>query len=123
MVRNGTLKQMIGQSATPAQLAKTLQEFKGAGPVTAGIFVREIRPIWNAFKHEKMKQTERQNMNREPRRIPPKLLATTEKRRATREVAALPKGSKEVLRKGRKGRKGKIISLSPSQPHSKSFGR
>ncbi len=59
-------------------------------------------------------------MNREPRRIPPKLLATTQKRRATKETAALPKGSKEALRKGGKGKKA---ALSPSQPHSKSFGR
>ena len=59
-------------------------------------------------------------MNREPRRIPPKLLAVSQKRRATREEAALPKGSKGVLGKGRKG---KSISLSPSQPHSKTFGR
>jgi len=59
-------------------------------------------------------------MNREPRRIPPKLLATSQKRRATKEVAALPKGSKEVLRKGGKG---KNFRLSPSQPHSKSVGR
>jgi len=59
-------------------------------------------------------------MNREPRRIPPKLLATTQKRRATRELAALPKGSKELLRKGGKR---KMISLSPSQTHSKTLGR
>lgn len=120
IVRYGTLKQMITQSATPAELAKMLQEFKGIGPVTAAIFVREIRPFWNFFKRERMKQTGRHDMNREPRRIPPKFLATTQKRRSTREVAALPKGSKEALRKGRKG---KIIPLSPSQPHSKSFGR
>jgi hypothetical protein len=43
-----------------------------------------------------------------------------QKQRATRKVAALPKGAKEVLRKGAKA---KIVSLSPSQPHSKSFGR
>lgn len=59
-------------------------------------------------------------MNREPRRITPKLLATPLKRRATREVAALPKGSKELLRKTGKGR---MAALSPSQPHSKTFGR
>ncbi|MBI4474867.1 MAG: hypothetical protein HY646_19500 [Acidobacteria bacterium] len=59
-------------------------------------------------------------MNREPRRVPPKLLATSQKRRLTRELAQLPKNSKDVLGKGRKG---KIISVSPSQPHSKSFGR
>jgi hypothetical protein len=59
-------------------------------------------------------------MNREPRRIPPKALAKTQKRRTTREVAALPKASKDLLKKGGKR---KIIALSPSQPHSKSFGR
>jgi hypothetical protein len=55
-------------------------------------------------------------MNREPRRIPPK---PAEKRRATRETAALPKGSKEALQRSRKGK----FPLSPSQPHSKTFGR
>ena len=59
-------------------------------------------------------------MNREPRRIRPKSLAAAEKRRVVKEVAALPKGSKEMLRKNGKGKK---IALSPSQPHSKSFGR
>jgi hypothetical protein len=59
-------------------------------------------------------------MKREPRRIPPKPLAASQKRRATREVAALPKGSKEKLR--RTG-KGKIVAASPSQPHSKTLGR
>ena len=55
-------------------------------------------------------------MNREPRRIPPKLLAGAQKRRATPEVAALPKGSKGRLRKGSQGT---ITFLSPLQPHSK----
>ena len=80
-VQYGTLKRLIAQCATPVQFAKTLQEFKGIGPVTAGIFTREIRPIWNAFKIEE-----------------------------TRRIA-------------RKGAKGKVIPLSPSQPHSKSIGR
>jgi len=57
-------------------------------------------------------------MIREPRRIPPKALATTEKRRATREVAALPKASKHTLRQGKK----RASTTSPSQPHSKYFG-
>ena len=118
-VRYGTLKRAIAQSATPAQLARTLQEFKGIGPVTAGIFIREIRPIWNALKLEETKRIGRQSMNRKPRQISPKQ-APAQNRRATRKVAALPKGAKEVLRKGAKG---KIIALSPSQPHSKSFGR
>ena len=46
--------------------------------------------------------------------------AKAEKRRITRELEALPKQAKEILRKGRKG---KAITLSPSQPHSKSPGR
>ena len=58
-------------------------------------------------------------MNREPRRIPPKMLAMHEMRRATREVAALPNRSKGMLRQGKK----KATMLSPSQPHSKYFGR
>jgi hypothetical protein len=101
-------------------MAKMLQDFKGVGPVTAEILMREIRPFWRLFKRETMKETGRQDMNQEPRRIPPKSLATTQKRRASRELAALPKRSKEALRKGGKG---KIIPLSPSQPHSKTFGR
>jgi len=59
-------------------------------------------------------------MNREPRRIRPKSLAVSEKRRMVKEVAALPKGSKEMLRKTGKGKKA---MGSPSQPHSKSFGK
>ncbi len=59
-------------------------------------------------------------MNREPRRIPPKPAAATQKRRPTREVGKMPKGSKEALRKGGKG---KIVLMSPSQPHSKTLNR
>jgi hypothetical protein len=58
-------------------------------------------------------------MNREPRRIRPKSLGSLEKRRIVKEVVALPKGSKEIL----KGGKGKKAVGSPSQPHSKSFGK
>jgi hypothetical protein len=64
----------------------------------------------------KRKTNKEINMNREPRRISPKLLARSQKRRTTKEVADLPKGSKEALRKELKG---KIIPLSSSQPHSK----
>jgi len=59
-------------------------------------------------------------MNREPRRIRPKSLAESEKRRIVKEVAPLPKGSKEMLRKTGKRKKA---MASPSQPHSKSFGK
>jgi hypothetical protein len=50
-------------------------------------------------------------MNRKPRQISPKQ-APNQNRRVTRKVAALPKGAKEVLGKGAKG---KVIPLSPSQ--------
>jgi hypothetical protein len=58
-------------------------------------------------------------MNREPRRIPPKLLAPAAKRRVTRDLANLPKKEKDIVKRGSQG----MIPLSPSQPHSKSFGR
>jgi hypothetical protein len=51
--------------------------------------------------------------------VAPRLLASAEKRRAKREVAALPKGSERLLRKDAKGKK----TLSPSQPHSKTYNR
>ena len=43
-------------------------------------------------------------MTREPRRIRPRSLASSEKRRTIKDVTALPKGSKEMLRKGGKGK-------------------
>jgi hypothetical protein len=58
-------------------------------------------------------------MSRDSRQTSPKLFARGRQRRATREVAALPKGSKGKLEITGK----RNISLSPSQPHSKSFGR
>jgi hypothetical protein len=119
MLRYGALKHVIQDSATPAQLAKTLQEFKGIGPVTAGIFMREIRPIWNALKLEETKRIGRQTMNQKPGQTSSKW-PPVRKRRVTPKAVALPKGAKEVLHKGAKG---KIVPLSPSQPHSKSFGR
>jgi hypothetical protein len=46
--RYGTLTSLLAQAETPAELARRLQEFKHIGPVTARIFLREIRPIWYA---------------------------------------------------------------------------
>jgi hypothetical protein len=83
-VRYGALKHLVAQSATPAQLAETLQEFKGIGPVTARIFIREIRPIWHALKLEESRQ-------------PP-----SQKPRATRKAAAPPKGARESFARARK---------------------
>jgi hypothetical protein len=44
--RYGTLSKLLAQARTPAELSRMLQEFKHIGPVTARIFLREIRPIW-----------------------------------------------------------------------------
>jgi hypothetical protein len=56
-------------------------------------------------------------MKREPRRIEPKSLGMTYKRRLTRELLELPKHPKEMLAKRR------MAPLSPSLPHSKSWGQ
>lgn len=44
--RYGTLTNLLTQAKTPAELSRRLQEFKHIGPVTARIFLREIRPLW-----------------------------------------------------------------------------
>jgi len=44
--RYGSLTQLLAQSKTPAELSANLQEFKYIGPVTARIFLRDVRPIW-----------------------------------------------------------------------------
>ena len=44
--RYGTLTTLLAQAETPAELSRRLQEFKHIGPVTARIFLREVRPIW-----------------------------------------------------------------------------
>jgi hypothetical protein len=44
--RYGSLTHLLAQSKTPAELSTRLQEFKYIGPVTAQIFLREVRPIW-----------------------------------------------------------------------------
>jgi hypothetical protein len=44
--RYGSLTNLLAQSKTPAELSARLQEFKYVGPVTARIFLREVRPVW-----------------------------------------------------------------------------
>jgi hypothetical protein len=44
--RYGTLTKLFAQARTAAELARRLQEFKHIGPVTARVFLREVRPIW-----------------------------------------------------------------------------
>jgi len=58
-------------------------------------------------------------MNRDYHPVITKLLAPTQPKRATRDVTALPKGSKEHLRR----QNAKRAVVSASLPHSKSFGK
>ena len=44
--RYGTLTNLFAQASTASELSRKLQEFKHIGPVTARIFLREVRPIW-----------------------------------------------------------------------------
>jgi hypothetical protein len=42
----GSLTNLLAASKSPSELSNNLQEIKHIGPVTARIFLREIRPIW-----------------------------------------------------------------------------
>jgi len=42
----GRLNSVHTLAMDPADLGKRLQEFRGIGPVTAGIFLRELRGVW-----------------------------------------------------------------------------
>jgi len=42
----GNVTNLISQSKTPRELSRRLQKFKNIGPVTARIFLRELRPLW-----------------------------------------------------------------------------
>ena len=44
--RYGTVTNLVSQARTASDLSRKLQEFKHIGPVTARIFLREVRPIW-----------------------------------------------------------------------------
>ena len=46
MERYGSVTELLGQSSTPQELSRRLQELKYIGPVTARIFLREVCPIW-----------------------------------------------------------------------------
>jgi len=45
--RYGSVNSLIAQSKTRRELSRRLQEFKNIGPVTARIFLREMRPYWS----------------------------------------------------------------------------
>ena len=42
----GSLRELLRKSETPREVSRRLQQFKYIGPVTARIFLREVRPIW-----------------------------------------------------------------------------
>ncbi len=45
--RYGTVSNLLAEAKTTKELSRKLQEFKHIGPVTARIFLREIRPIYS----------------------------------------------------------------------------
>ena len=45
ITRYGSLASLFRQSSDRRDLAKRLQEFKGVGPVTTRIFLRDIKPL------------------------------------------------------------------------------
>jgi len=53
--RYGTLTNLLAAAKTPHELSARLQEIKHIGPVTARIFLREIRPVW--FRRRNSKAT------------------------------------------------------------------
>jgi hypothetical protein len=48
--RYGNVSSLIAKSKTPRELSAKLQEFKNIGPVTARIFLRELRPRWRSSR-------------------------------------------------------------------------
>jgi len=44
--RYGTVTKLLFSARTTSELSRKLQEFKHIGPVTARIFLRDIRPFW-----------------------------------------------------------------------------
>ncbi len=48
----GTLTELLNQSETIDEVSSRLQEFKGVGPKTAEIFLRDITSIFSSIKSE-----------------------------------------------------------------------
>ncbi len=49
-LRYGTVKNLLSQATNSRQLSAKLQEFKHVGPVTARLFLREVRPVWDRMQ-------------------------------------------------------------------------
>lgn len=48
--RYGNMTNLIAQSKTPRELSAKLQQLKNIGPMTARIFLREMRPYWRSSR-------------------------------------------------------------------------
>jgi len=48
----GNLERLHAESSSPEDLERRLQEFRGVGPVSVNIFLRELRGIWEKAKPE-----------------------------------------------------------------------
>jgi endonuclease III len=48
-----SLGNLIEHSENQADLARKLEEFKGVGPVTVGIFLRDLLPLYEPFQETK----------------------------------------------------------------------
>jgi hypothetical protein len=48
--RYGNVSNLVAQSKTPRELSVKLQEFKNVGPVTARVFLREVRTHWSSSR-------------------------------------------------------------------------
>jgi len=49
--RYGTLTKLLAEAASASELSRKLQEFKHIGPMTARIFLRDVRPVWYRHAH------------------------------------------------------------------------
>jgi 3-methyladenine DNA glycosylase/8-oxoguanine DNA glycosylase len=45
----GTITELLKQAHSIVDLSSRLQSFKGIGPKTAGIFLRDIKPIFSQY--------------------------------------------------------------------------
>lgn len=51
--RYGTVSNLVARAETTSELSHRLQEFKYIGPVTARIFLREVRPLWTRYSRSR----------------------------------------------------------------------
>ena len=61
MERYGSLEELYQQSSDTKDLENRLKEFKGIGPVTAQIFLREMRGVWDINPEVSIKALEMRN--------------------------------------------------------------